>query len=71
MFEARGNVLRAINDNVSFTVIYIYIFFYLNIHRIFLITPRIYANYLKHEYSSLLCCLQGFIVFTRVTVLLL
>ena len=33
MFEARGSILRGINGNVSFTVI---IFFYLNIHRIFL-----------------------------------
>ena len=30
MFEARGGILRGINGNVSFTVI----FFYLNIHRI-------------------------------------
>jgi len=28
VFEARGSILRGINDNVSFTVI----FFYLNIH---------------------------------------
>ena len=28
------------------------------------------ANYLKHDHSSLFCCLHGFIVFTRVKVLL-
>ena len=37
MFKARGSILRGINGNVSFTVI---LFFYLNIHRIFFITPR-------------------------------
>jgi len=39
--RSEGSVLRGINGNVSFTVIFS---FYLNIHRIFFITPRIYKK---------------------------